>query len=806
MFGVTGTGSFGPPQNSDVFAVDDTLSELEKCKRYVVSKLPLQRFVYVKCLASCAREIGVDSTIKDVLPLLDQVLTDSESFIRTALGEELAKLTFYLAYPNLPVERGVLNKDGILEPIPLENGGEDPSSIVDVKSRSYQEILNTITPAIQRLIGDSLLEVRQSASRALAQVAAVLHGDDVGKTVLTLVLCLAHAEGDEQRTTAVHLMNELAPQLGQILCQNFIALELAAFADDSTFRVRKATAQSFGNVCQTAGDAFTVQKLLPPYQKLSKDLMWGVRKGCVDSMVSVAKVVPPAVRTEVFIPMFERFAGDTSRWVRNGAFEVLGSFLHTLGSESISKEFLQYFTNIPTMSDTVVDQEVKYCCSFNFPAVTLTLGKERWNELVDCFTSLCSAPKFHVRKCMACSLHEIAAIIGEEAAEKCVLPQVERFLKDINVVRTGVIKNLAAILKCVPHAAREPYLNTMWNLHNQREPQHWRWRWHLARQMGELLALYSTEIVTTTLRPLLFEMCADTVAAVRAEACAQVGCLLARLSKDKPDEMGSTVEGVCKYYVGINFMERQMFIRCCQGCSAHLDDPCVLSLFDAVAGGAVVEVPSEGGPEVVTGAFWSRLSALEKDRVPNIRTSLATCLNELLKAARSPATNEFRDRLVRSINILRNDSDEDVAIIAKKLDLAVWGVGGPTPPIKSSSTTSTPRTSISTATNATTEPPRKEIRLTDKDLEDMGLVDRVEEDKSSLFEDDDDDKQEEKKMDDDNEMGKTNEPSDRQGADRMDLTGDDAEMASKGNAVSMATSMAITGDEIPEFDFNIESI
>jgi hypothetical protein len=271
MFGVTGTGSFGPPQNSDVFAVDDTLSELEKCKRYVVSKLPLQRFVYVKCLASCAREIGIESTIMDLLPLLDHVLIDAESFIRKELGDELAKLTFFLAYPNLTPDQYCLNKDGILEPNPPTHADEAVPA-VDVESASYQHILMTITPAIQRLIGDSLQEVRQSAGRALAQVAAVLHGDDVGKTVLTLVLCLAHAEGDEQRTTAVFLMNELAPQLGQILCQNFIALELAAFADDSTFRVRKATAQSFGNVCQTAGADFTVQKLLPPYLKLSKDL------------------------------------------------------------------------------------------------------------------------------------------------------------------------------------------------------------------------------------------------------------------------------------------------------------------------------------------------------------------------------------------------------------------------------------------------------------------------------------------------------------------------------------------------------
>jgi hypothetical protein len=74
-------------------------------------------------------------------------------------------------------------------------------------------------------------------------------------------------------------MNELAPMLGRDLCMNFVALELTAFADDATFRVRKATAQSFGNVCKVVGPTFTVNRLLPPYVKLSKDMIWGVRKG-----------------------------------------------------------------------------------------------------------------------------------------------------------------------------------------------------------------------------------------------------------------------------------------------------------------------------------------------------------------------------------------------------------------------------------------------------------------------------------------------------------------------------------------------
>jgi hypothetical protein len=80
---------------------------------------------------------------------------------------------------------------------------------------------------------------------------------------------------------------------------------------------------------------------MPPYVKLSKDVIWGVRKGSVpasthlhcieltharrvclsarsvvESMVVVCESVPADVRSSVFMPMFERFAKDVSGLMR----------------------------------------------------------------------------------------------------------------------------------------------------------------------------------------------------------------------------------------------------------------------------------------------------------------------------------------------------------------------------------------------------------------------------------------------------------------------------------------------------------
>jgi hypothetical protein len=130
--------------------------------------------------------------------------------------------------------------------------------------------------------------------------------------------------------------------------------------------------------------------------------------------------------------------------------------------------------------------------------------------LVECFERLTKDSKFHVRRTLACSLHELAAILNRPAlTERHILPALDAFLKDLDEVKVGVIKNLAKLLKFIPDPKRcgipalpcsaaahvclygassfpfcgglccsELYLETLWDVHNQSE--NWRWRQLLA--------------------------------------------------------------------------------------------------------------------------------------------------------------------------------------------------------------------------------------------------------------------------------------------------------------------------------------
>lgn len=63
--------------------------------------------------------------------------------------------------------------------------------------------------------------------------------------------------------------------------------------------------------------------------------------------------------------------------------------------------------------------------------------------------------KWRVRQSLASSMHEVAAIIGEENADAHLVPVFEQFMKDVEDVRLGLLKHLydffkvATLLQCL---------------------------------------------------------------------------------------------------------------------------------------------------------------------------------------------------------------------------------------------------------------------------------------------------------------------------------------------------------------------
>jgi serine/threonine-protein phosphatase 4 regulatory subunit 1 len=157
--------------------------------------------------------------------------------------------------------------------------------------------------------------------------------------------------------------------------------------------------------------------------------------------------VTSKVRSSQLVQIFEKFAEDVSRWVKIEAYKQLGPFIATFNEPKevfilfmklflhlkLSTELIQIFTGMAFQQGQSDNEMIEYC-AYNFPAVCLTAGKERWNLLEKAYNALVKDVQWKVRRTLAYSLHEIAKIVGTEITEKTLISAFELFLRDLDEV------------------------------------------------------------------------------------------------------------------------------------------------------------------------------------------------------------------------------------------------------------------------------------------------------------------------------------------------------------------------------------
>ncbi|GAB5356096.1 hypothetical protein AAMO2058_000261600 [Amorphochlora amoebiformis] len=428
------------------------------------------------------------------------------------------------------------------------------------QSKDRKSITHKIIPCIQKLLIDEDQAVRDKACQALVQVAAVLDEVEVQTNVLTVVLLLAHDENEQHKIVASKLLSSLAKILGPLLCREFCAPELLHLADDPKCSVRKAAVVSFGEVAKVAGAEVTHKKLLPSFQHMAKDQVWSVRKSVVEQLVAMASASDGKETAKMYGEMFEDLANDASRWVRNSAFEVLGRLIHTLGEDS-PRSLLTWFCKMPSLASTKIDQECTFFCAYNFPAVCQTSGFRNSPDLIRAFQQLSKDLRFPVRRALACSLHEMAHIVGPSMTERLLIGPFEKFLKDAtNEVREGVLQGLTYFLAVLQPKIREKYLSQVW--HTVRNSQrNWRFRQRIAEQLPGFTRVFSVVSVRDSVSALVSFLLRDDVAVVRRISTAAVPFLIQRLHEDNKE--GGCLEilkDVTQLAESKTYKERQLFV------------------------------------------------------------------------------------------------------------------------------------------------------------------------------------------------------------------------------------------------------
>jgi hypothetical protein len=101
----------------------------------------------------------------------------------------------------------------------------------------YKKCADTIMPIVEQSLYSDVEQIRSLAVTIVAQLRTMVQETEK-EQIMAITLGLAHDESPAHREVAVSLLNELAPDMGQELCEAFIVPEVKSLGMDAEVGVR----------------------------------------------------------------------------------------------------------------------------------------------------------------------------------------------------------------------------------------------------------------------------------------------------------------------------------------------------------------------------------------------------------------------------------------------------------------------------------------------------------------------------------------------------------------------------------------
>jgi HEAT repeat protein len=199
--------------------------------------------------------------------------------------------------------------------IPLINYIKEQSG-----QQGYDSTVTVIFPLLDEMLYDPRESVRDKAIEILTNIRSVVQQKE-NDYIMKLTLKLAHDDSEQNKVSALKILNELAPDMGQILCEHFIGQEIRSLGIDEGIAVRQTVAKNLLNISKIVSLDYFTNQIFPLYNELTKDKDEKVRKTCAEVVAEIANVSPLEKKGQNLADIYYRFLKDpTSKIVRGTAF------------------------------------------------------------------------------------------------------------------------------------------------------------------------------------------------------------------------------------------------------------------------------------------------------------------------------------------------------------------------------------------------------------------------------------------------------------------------------------------------------
>ncbi|KXN85478.1 Serine/threonine-protein phosphatase 2A 65 kDa regulatory subunit A beta isoform [Leucoagaricus sp. SymC.cos] len=235
---------------------------------------------------------------------------------------------------------------------------------------------------------------------------------------------------------------------------------------DPVYWVRREAAFAIGALARVVPIDFVLKDLVPMFERLVGDPHPDVRQNILFSLPPLVQRLPLEVRRKVTFDTLTALSEDPEITVRESALDTLSETIYAFANDPQGPpEFLLHmylgrkedkivrngtrlitFEIPPPLEAFYLDTKRPLTLAFGFPAVTLTLGKERWEELREAYLDLAANRMNDVKRSLAAGMGEIAKIIGADNTRRDL---VQVWWNSINgkdsITRLRAIENIEAL-------------------------------------------------------------------------------------------------------------------------------------------------------------------------------------------------------------------------------------------------------------------------------------------------------------------------------------------------------------------------
>ncbi|KAJ7063195.1 armadillo-type protein [Mycena amicta] len=451
--------------------------------------------------------------------------------------------------------------------------------------------------------------------------------------------------------------------------------EVQRVGHDPVYWVRREASYALGALAKVVPDEVVLLSLIPLFDTLRQDSQWHVRCSALFALPAILTRLKPAHRRKLALDTIIPLSIDDSQPVRSGTLELLGEVLYTFHEDPNGppEELVHLFlgrredkrvrdgqqaaenreqvlsslfgrpahTEAPKaqspLSSFYTDAARPLICAFNFPAVTLALGRERWGELRQTYLEIADNPEVPVRRSLAAGLGEMAKIIGTDNAERDLM----RVWSDVvrseeEDVRERALDCVEAFVGALEMPARLSVAADLVATWQEGRFRGWRERKAIARALtglGEVMGQDGPK----SLRDLLRQAMEDNVAAVREAAISALPRLWSMFAANN-DVLANLRADIQKLSRSDVYRHRMTFVACLEALLLSAPDNIMVMAEDKL---------------------WAMVPLLADDAVVGVRIGVA----RLVRLASDRSPDHHQPSLAFLVDLIRHlslDASADV--------------------------------------------------------------------------------------------------------------------------------------------------